>query len=56
VWQDYLLGNLSELLSHHVYQDHLGIVGEAIVELGRAETFALRRSRNQAGETHRFFQ
>ena len=49
VVQDYLLGHLSELLSHHVYQDSCGVLGEAIIELGRAETFAIRRSRNQAG-------
>nr|KAG5710755.1 hypothetical protein BaRGS_035157 [Batillaria attramentaria] len=47
---DYLLGHLSELLSHHVYNDALGVLGEAIIELGRAETFAIRRSRSQAGD------
>lgn len=50
---DFLLRHLPDLLSQYIYHDHLGVLGETIVELGRAETFAIRRSRNQAGnDTH----
>ncbi|XP_076442258.1 uncharacterized protein LOC143281142 isoform X2 [Babylonia areolata] len=48
-WDD-VVGHMSELLSQHVYQDPLWVVGEVVVELGRAETFAIRRARNKTGE------
>ena len=48
--QEYLLGNLEELLNLHVFQNPKGVVGHAIVELGRAETYLLRCARQQTGE------
>ena len=48
--QEYLLGNLEELLNFHVFQNPKGVVGHAIVELGRAETYLLRCARQQSGE------
>lgn len=47
---DFLLSHLSELISYHVFYDSYCVTGEIIVELGRAETYAIRRARNQAGE------
>ena len=48
--QEYLLGSLEELLNLHVFQNPKGVVGHAIVELGRAETYLLRCARQQSGE------
>ena len=45
-----IVGPLSELLNHHVYQDPYSVLGEVIVELGRAETFAIRRATNKTGK------
>ncbi|KAL8606628.1 hypothetical protein ACOMHN_025727 [Nucella lapillus] len=48
-WED-LVGQLPELLSEHVYRDPHCVIGEVVVELGRAETFAIRRATNKTGE------
>ncbi|KAH3846023.1 hypothetical protein DPMN_088319 [Dreissena polymorpha] len=37
-------------MNEHVFQAEQGIVGHAIVELGRAETYLLRCARCQTGE------
>ncbi|KAL5009145.1 hypothetical protein ScPMuIL_014726 [Solemya velum] len=46
---EFLFGNLGELLNRHVFQDTSSVTGHVIIELGRAETYILRCSRNQAG-------
>ncbi|XP_052768844.1 uncharacterized protein LOC128209056 isoform X2 [Mya arenaria] len=47
---EYCLGNLEDLLNEHVFEAEGGVVGHAIVELGRAETYLLRCARCQTGE------
>ncbi|XP_041351474.1 uncharacterized protein LOC121370371 [Gigantopelta aegis] len=47
---DFLLANLADLLNEHVFLDEEQVVGQTVVELGRAETYLLRCSRNQAGD------
>ncbi|KAL4238827.1 hypothetical protein ACF0H5_003534 [Mactra antiquata] len=47
---EFCLGNLEELLNIHVFRSDNGVVGHAIVELGRAETYLLRCARCQAGD------
>ncbi|WAR19131.1 TNKS-like protein [Mya arenaria] len=42
---EYCLGNLEDLLNEHVFEAEGGVVGHAIVELGRAETYLLRIGR-----------
>ncbi|KAJ9589645.1 hypothetical protein L9F63_017134, partial [Diploptera punctata] len=44
---DYLHTSLAELLNTHVFLDSENVVGHAIMELGYAETFALRSCRGQ---------
>ena len=47
--QEYCLDNLEDLLNEHVFHAVGGVVGHAIVELGRAETYLLRCARAQSG-------
>ncbi|XP_067011307.1 uncharacterized protein [Anabrus simplex] len=44
---DYLHNSLPELLNTHIFLDNRRVVGRVIIELGYAETFVLRSSRNQ---------
>ncbi|XP_046371371.2 uncharacterized protein LOC124145584 isoform X2 [Haliotis rufescens] len=46
---DFILGNLADLLNQHVYKDKAMVLGHALVELGRAETYLMRCARNQPG-------
>jgi hypothetical protein len=48
--QDFVHRNLSELLNLHIFDDAGNTLGQVIVELGRAETYLIRCSRNQSGE------
>ncbi len=48
--QDFVHSHLAELTNLHVLEDVAGITGQVVVELGRAETYVLRCSRNQAGK------
>ena len=50
--QDFIHANLAELINCHVIQDHAGIAGQVIIELGRAETYVLRCARNQQSEPY----
>eukprot|EP00058_Branchiostoma_floridae_P024556 XP_002610046.1 hypothetical protein BRAFLDRAFT_129235 [Branchiostoma floridae] len=45
--QDFVHANLPDLINTHVYQDRAGVMGQVIIELGRAETYLLRVSRQQ---------
>jgi len=45
--QDYCLSHLEELLNERVFQAETEVIGHAIVELGRAETYLLRCARCQ---------
>lgn len=47
---EFCLGNLEDLLNLHIFRAEKGVVGHAIVELGRAETYLLRCARCQAGD------
>ncbi|XP_043220663.1 uncharacterized protein LOC122381028 isoform X4 [Amphibalanus amphitrite] len=44
---EFVLGALADLLNWHVLRDPEGVLGRAVVELGRAETFCLRAARGQ---------
>lgn len=44
---DYLHGSLADLLNTHVFLDSENVVGRVVVELGYAETYALRSCRGQ---------
>ncbi|XP_035670631.1 uncharacterized protein LOC118412103 [Branchiostoma floridae] len=44
---DFVHANLPDLINTHVYQDRAGVMGQVIIELGRAETYLLRVSRQQ---------
>ncbi|XP_064600438.1 uncharacterized protein LOC135466719 [Liolophura sinensis] len=46
---DYLHSHLADLLNQHVFRDQKSVIGRAIIELGRAETYVLRCSRSQSG-------
>lgn len=46
--QDFLFATLGELMNRHVFYDKKSIAGQAVVELGRAETYLIRCSRAQA--------
>ncbi|XP_012944389.1 uncharacterized protein LOC101864485 [Aplysia californica] len=48
--KDYLETSLPALLNQYVFRDVEGALGSVVMELGRAETYAIRRSRNQPGE------
>ena len=43
---------LADLLNIHLLSDLAGCAGQVMVELGRAETFLSRCSRNQQGKLH----
>ncbi|XP_060562168.1 uncharacterized protein LOC132721814 [Ruditapes philippinarum] len=47
---EFCLGNLEELLNLHIFRAEKGVIGHAIVELGRAETYLLRCARCQTGD------
>ncbi|XP_021936074.1 uncharacterized protein LOC110837829 isoform X2 [Zootermopsis nevadensis] len=44
---DYLHNSLSDLLNSHIFLDSENVVGRVIIELGYAETYALRSCRGQ---------
>ncbi|KAK2152971.1 hypothetical protein LSH36_313g04004 [Paralvinella palmiformis] len=46
---DFIHANLPDLLNVHILEDDGNITGQVILELGRAETYILRCSRNQDG-------
>ncbi|XP_064621643.1 uncharacterized protein LOC135484263 isoform X2 [Lineus longissimus] len=46
---DYLHANLAQLLNNFVFFDEGSVMGQVILELGRAETYVIRCSRNQHG-------
>lgn len=46
--QDYLHNSLSALLDMHVFSDRSGTVGQAVLDLGHAETYLVRSSRDQS--------
>lgn len=50
-FQDFLFATLGELMNRHVFYDKKSIAGQAVVELGRAETYLIRCSRAQAGKS-----
>lgn len=45
--QDYLHSSLAPLLDTHVFGDSGGGLGQIVLELGHAETFIVRSSRDQ---------
>jgi len=45
--QDYLHNSLADLLNTHIFLDSENMVGRVIIELGYAETYALRSCRGQ---------
>lgn len=47
---EFCIGSVEDLLNRHIFQAEKGVVGHAIVELGRAETYLLRCARCQTGE------
>ncbi|XP_053390843.1 uncharacterized protein LOC128553692 [Mercenaria mercenaria] len=47
---EFCLGNLEELLNLHIFRAEKGVIGHAIVELGRAETYLVRCARCQTGD------
>ncbi|CAL1530401.1 unnamed protein product [Lymnaea stagnalis] len=48
--KDRIESSLPALLNQHVFRDRGGALGNIVMELGKAETYAIRRSRNQAAE------
>ncbi len=52
VLQDFLQNNLAELINRHLLQDSANILGQCIIELGRAETYIVRASNNVSGMCH----
>ncbi|XP_037082579.1 uncharacterized protein LOC119103239 [Pollicipes pollicipes] len=44
---EFVHSSLADLLSWHVLREPEGVLGRAVVELGRAETFCLRAARGQ---------
>ncbi|XP_046665376.1 uncharacterized protein LOC124357531 isoform X2 [Homalodisca vitripennis] len=44
---DYLHNSLAALLDTHVFRDRSGSMGQAVLELGHAETYMVRSSRDQ---------
>ena len=47
------MASLPDLLNEHVFSDEEQVLGQTVVELGRAETYLLRSSTHHAG-THLF--
>lgn len=50
-FQDFLFANLGELMNQHVFHDKKSVAGQVVIELGRAETYLIRCSRAQTGES-----
>ncbi|BFZ12007.1 hypothetical protein BsWGS_15047 [Bradybaena similaris] len=48
--KDVLVSSLPALLDQHVYKDSGRALGSIVVELGQAETYAIRRARNQGND------
>jgi len=47
LFQDYLHSSLADLLNMHIFLDSENVIGNIIIELGYAETYALRFCRGQ---------
>jgi len=47
LFQDYLHSSLADLLNTHIFLDSENVIGGIIIELGYAETYALRSCRGQ---------
>ena len=47
LFQDYLHNSLADLLNTHIFLDSENMIGRVIIELGYAETYALRSCRGQ---------
>jgi len=47
LFQDYLHSSLADLLNTHIFLDSENVIGNIIIELGYAETYALRLCRGQ---------
>ena len=52
ILQEYLSSHLPELINKHVFCDNESVLGDVIVELGRAETYLTKCSRGQTGQRH----
>nr|XP_006823757.1 PREDICTED: uncharacterized protein LOC102810406 [Saccoglossus kowalevskii] len=46
---DFIHSNLPDLINKHVYMDHSSVIGQVIIEVGRAETYLIRASKGYTG-------
>lgn len=46
----FLHTHLAELLNQHIFSDKTSVMGQAVIELGRIETYVLRCSQNKSGD------
>ena len=44
-----MTSNIAELINRHVLQDSSNVLGQCVVELGRAETYVVRSALNMTG-------
>lgn len=49
--KDFIERSLPSLLNHHIFKDSEGLLGTIVLDLGKAETYAIKKARNQAGKT-----